>query len=345
MKSINYFVAMTAALAIGFTSCSKDSDPTPASDVAKTYEGESIQVKNDGVDIPEGVVTIEAVNNTQAKVTLINIVNGHAKYEATVPIMGQDGAHTFTINTTEPGMKIAVNGIIVNGKAQVVANMEITPAEITKSWMFGVDEYGNPSPVAFKLSNKSGKVMYIAGEIPVAEFSGYIADLFAVVAQMAVKDFQLTFHKNGYVGVKGFCSLLPADQQNFDLPKLARYYYNPTSGALIFDAPLAGLLPTGKATPALPAVMQVPFTCTFKDGNLTAILDPALTKTLVQLLPNGDALKALLDEVEKLVPAEFLLYFQIFKPVIVDMVNALQDKDVTEIVFGGNLQLYEAPKK
>lgn len=340
-KNILYLLVVASVMTLGFSSCSEDVI-APAKDVAKTYEGADIITKNDGVEIPEGVITIEAIDDNQAKVTLSNIVNGHANYQAIVPIIEKDGAHTFSISATEPGMKISVEGVILDGKAQVVANMTITATEIVGAWGFSTD-FAAPA-LAFNIKNKSGKLAYYGDgdprEMTTDDFSRAIEEMIGMMLPAFIQDFSFTFNSNGYVGVKGKMASMEEEGKTepFDLPKLARYYYNPTNKALIFDAPLSDLLPTRNTSNAIAAVLQVPFNCTFDSGKLTATVDQDFINQFIPLIPIGETLDTLLSMLDPVIPEAFKDLLPWIKGNIKTIAVAVTDtKNFESLTVGGRL--------
>ncbi|MEF9987230.1 MAG: hypothetical protein RR735_08920 [Bacteroidales bacterium] len=156
-------------------------------------------------------------------------------------------------------------------------------------------------------------------------------------------DLVFTFAPNGYVGVSVTNPFAPTGPQKVNIPQLARYYYNPTTKVLLFDAPLAGLV-SGKAnqpTPALSGTIQVPFNCKFENGQLTAVVDYNFIKQFIGIIPEGKDLETLLGKLDALVPEGLKIFLPTIKFLISDIVVAVKDPDLTNLTLGGKL----IPKK
>lgn len=340
MKRINYFVAMAAALAIGFTSCSDDPDPAPAQDIAKEYTEADLTVTNAGEAVTNGKMKIDAVDNTNATITLTSIVNGQASFEVPATVVQATTGYAFEGKKDVDGMKVAVKGTVVDGKATADVTVEITAKEILGAWEFssGYDAGG----LIFNIKTKSGKLIYYANEEPeewkASDFCGGVEMMAGSMLGAALVDFSFNFQSNGYVGIKGKSTFSPEGKQDVNMPKLARYYYNPTSKTLIFDAPLDGLMGKSTGMPSLSGTMQVPFHCTFKDGAIEAIVDQALLNQFIPLIPTGASLDGLLQMLDGVMPENMAMLLPWVKGNIKTIAVALSDKENFEsLTLGGRL--------
>lgn len=342
-KNLFYLFALICSMSL-FTACSDDDDASPADVISKEYKDAELSVTNAGEEVPSGTVKIEAIDKSNVKVTLTNVVNGFASFDLNAAVTEVNAEYTFQGEKNVDGMKVALKGLVKDGKAAIEASVEITSAEILKSWNFLSGDFINPTLI-FNIENKSGKVMYYGNEEPeemdVAEWSGGISMMGGgVLAGAFSEDFAFTFNKNGYVGIKGKSNFSPEGSQNVDIPKLARYYYNPTTKVLIFDAPIAGLLGSlteQSSTPKLDATIRVPFLCTFDGGKMKAIVDPAFLLPFVSIIPTGETLDGLLGMLDSVMPEDLIGLLPWVKGNVKTIAYALTDKDLTGFTLGCNL--------
>lgn len=344
-KTLSYFMVITTALSLCLASCSKD--PSPAKDIAKEYKEAELVASNGGVKIANSSVTVTAINNTSAEVELKNIVNGQPVFTMNADVTEGDNTYLFKGTKSIDGMNVTLDGSVTDGKATVNVVVEITSTDILKTWSYNTVGTGNNKQmdaIAIDLKNKSGNVFMqsMGGKtIPVAEFNETVKTWGQLIAMMAFPDLQLTFAKDGYVGVKGTSQFSPAGQQNIDIPKLATYYYNPTTKMLVFDAPLDALL---KSTGSpLAGTIQVPFICKLENGIMTATIDPSFVTPLLGIIPQGEALDALLGQLDAFFPPDFAFYAEIIKDLVKDVVVAITDKDVTSLSISAKLAPYVRP--
>lgn len=340
-KNLNYFMAIAVAMTMGFGSCSKDSDPTPAQDIAKDYTGTELTATNAGETIPGGSVKIEAIDNTTAKITLNSIVNGQPSFEmnaAVVQTKAEYAEYAFTGAKDIDGMKVAVEGVVIGGKATVDVAVEITGTSILNSWTFNTKKDGDeevPDFIIFNLQNKSGKAMFGGNEVTINEYNENFNAWITLIGAMSLQNLSLTFNKDGYIGLTANSPMAPEGQQDISLPKLARYYYSPVANLLIFDAPLGDLLGNNAA---LSGTMQVPFDCKIENNVLTATIQQAFLSQLLPLVPTGESLQALLGMLDSVLPLDFASFAPIIKMLITDLAVGITDPDVTSLTIGAKLQ-------
>lgn len=337
-KKFNYFMAIAAALTIGLSSCSKDSDPTPAQDIAKDYTGTELTATNAGETIPGGSVKIEATDNTTAKITLNSIVNGQPSFEMNAAVVQTKAEYAFTGTKDIDGMKVAVKGVVIDGKATVDVAVEMTGTDILNSWTFNTKKDGGdqvPDFVIFNLQNKSGKAMYGGKEVTIDEYNQQYNAWISLIGFMSLQNLSLTFNKDGYVGLTATSPMAPEGQQNISMPKLARYYYSPAANLLIFDAPLGDLL---RNNATLSATMQVPFVCKIENNVLTATIQPEFLSQLLLLVPTGESLEALLSMLDAVLPPDFAGFAPIIKTLITDLAVGITNPDFTSLTIGAKLQ-------
>ncbi|MEG1088603.1 MAG: hypothetical protein RSE02_03930 [Bacteroidales bacterium] len=347
-KKLICFMTIAASLILSLGSCSKDA--TPAEDIAREYTKTDLAVTNAGVEIPSGSLKITAIDNTNAELVLTNIVNGNPQFTMSAVIMETETGYSFVSAKDVDGMKVKLEGAVVGTKATINVGVEITSAEILKSWVYATkpsEWFGDDvDALVLGIENKSG-LIYSTLEnkkVPAAQFSASVAG-FANVAILGgyFSDLVFTFAPNGYVGVSVTNPFAPTGSQKVNIPQLARYYYNPTTKVLLFDAPLAGLV-SGKAnqpTPALSGTIQVPFNCKFENGQLTAVVDYNFIKQFIGIIPEGKDLETLLGKLDALVPEGLKPFLPTMKILISDIVVAVKDPDLTNLTLGGKL----IPKK
>lgn len=339
-------MTIAATLALSLAGCSKDS--SPAKDVAKEYAEAELVATNGGVEINGGSLKIAAIDNTTAELELTNIINGHSKFTMNAQVIQTKAEYSFTGTKDTDGMKVSVSGTVINGKATVNADVEITSTEILNTWTYntiGSDDNKSLDAFDFDLKNKSGQVHMTSMDgknIPVAEFNEVVKTWVQMILGMAFPNLQLSFAKDGYVGVKGTSNFSPEGQQNIDIPKLARYYYNPTTKVLIFDAPLDALLKSEDSSP-VGVTIQVPFICKLENGTLIATIDPNFITPFFVLIPQGDDLKALLDQLDTIVPPGLGAFLPTIKNLITDVIVAITDKDMTSLTISAKLAPYVNP--
>lgn len=337
-KNLNYFMAIAVALTMGLSSCSKDSDPTPAQDIAKDYTGTELTATNAGETIPGGSVKIEAIDNTTAKITLNSIVNGQPSFEMNAAVVQTKAEYAFTGAKDIDGMKVAVKGVVIDGKATVDVAVEITGTNILKSWTFNTKNDGSddvPDFIIFNLQNKSGKAMFGGNEVTIDEYNANFNTWITLIGAMSLQNLSLTFNKDGYVGLTANSPMAPEGQQDISLPKLARYYYSPAANLLIFDAPLGDLLGNNAA---LSGTMQVPFVCKIENNVLTATIQPEFLSQLLPLVPTGESLEALLSMLDSVMPPDLASFAPIIKMLITDLAVGITDPDVTSLTIGAKLK-------
>lgn len=334
MRRFNYFVAIAAALTIGLSGCSKKSDDTPARDIAKEYSGTNFKATNAGETIPGGSVKIEAIDDNNAKLTLVNIVNGQAMFEMNAHVIQTRAAYSFTGSKDIDGMKVLVEGTVVDGVAAVNVAVEMLGTDILKAWTFNatLGEDGEPDAdfFVFNLENKSGEAAWAGNVIPVAEFGENLKMWVQMIAGLALRDCSLTFDKNGYIGFSATVGMTEEDSQQITMDKLARYYYNPKTNLLVFDA-------AGESLQALGGNLKVPFDCTITNNVLTATIQPAFIALMKPMIPKGAELEELLKGLDALLPPNFAYFGDIIKTMITDIVNAITDEGVTELTVGAKL--------
>lgn len=337
-KKLTYLMAIATTLIIGFSSCSKDSDPAPAKDIAKEYTGTNLTVTNSGDTISGGTASIEAIDNTVAKLTLKNIVNGQSTFEMNATVTQTNAEYTFTGTKNIDGMNVVVKGLVTEGKATVDVTVEILSANLLKSWTFNTKKDGDDVTSdfsIFELQNKSGKAMYNKKEVTVAEFNTQIGSWINLIGIMSLQNMSLTFNKDGYVGLTATSPMAPEGQQNIAIAKLARYYYNPSANLLIFDAPIGGL-PGGNT--AISGTLQVPFICKIENNVLTATIQPEFLAQLMPFIPKGEALEGLLKMLDGVLPPDLAGFAPIIKGLITDIVTGITDPGVTSLSIGAKLQ-------
>lgn len=336
---LSYFMVIAAALSLGLASCSKDA--TPAKDIAKEYKDAELVAKNGNVEVKNSTVKITALGNTSAEIELTNLVNGQASFKMNAEVTEGENQILFKGTKAIDGMNVTVDGSVAEGKAIVNVAIEMTSAEILNTWVYGlgVDTQGDPTPTpfVFAVETTSGKVPSYFGmkDAPVEMFNEAITGIGNLALIMTLSDLSLTFAKDGYVSVKNTKS--PAGL-TLDLQKVARYYYNPTTKVLSFDVPLDGLL--GKAdAPQFSGTIQIPFNCKFdKDGVLTATIDYNFIKPFLSMIPTGDDLNSLLDQLDSIVPPSFVEMLPMMKMLVNDLAAALQAPDLTNLTIGGKLR-------
>ncbi|MEG1510824.1 MAG: hypothetical protein RR312_03525 [Bacteroidales bacterium] len=343
-KKLICFMTIAASLILSLGSCSKDA--TPAEDIAREYTKTDLAVTNAGVEIPSGSLKITAIDNTNAELVLTNIVNGNPQFTMSAVIMETETGYSFVSAKDVDGMKVKLEGAVVGTKATINVGVEITSAEILKSWVLATKPLDEVDAFVFGIENKSGLINFTLENkkvlVPAAQFSASVAG-FANVILWYFSDLVFTFAPNGYVGVSVTNPFAPTGPQKVNIPQLARYYYNPTTKVLLFDAPLAGLV-SGKAnqpTPALSGTIQVPFNCKFENGQLTAVVDYNFIKQFIGIIPEGKDLETLLGKLDALVPEDLKFYLPTIKNLISDIVVAVKDPDLTNLTLGGKL----IPKK
>lgn len=337
-KKLTYLMAIATILTIGLSSCSKDSDPAPARDIEKEYTGTNLTVTNSGDTISGGTVTIEAIDNTVAKLTLKNIVNGQPTFEMNATVIQANTEYTFTGTQNIDGMNVAVKGLVTNGKATVDVAVEILSVNLLKSWTFNTKKDGDdnvPDFFIFELRNKSGKAIFGREEVTLDEFNGNVHTWITLIGAMSLQNMSLTFNKDGYIGFTATSPMAPEGQQNIAIAKLARYYYNPSANLLIFDAPLGGLLGDNAA---ISGTLQVPFICKIENNVLTATIQPEFLAQLMPFIPKGEALEGLLKMLDGVLPPDLASFAPIIKMLITDIVTGITDPDVTSLSIGAKLQ-------
>ena len=338
-KKINYLIAIAAALTIGFGSCSKDSDPAPAKDIAKDYTGTELTATNAGETIPGGSVKIEAIDNTTARITLNSIVNGQRSFEINTTIVQTKTEYTFSGTKDIDGMKVAVEGVVIGGKAAVDVAVEITETHILNSWTFNTSKDGTdqiPDFVIFNLQNKSGKALFGGNEVTTEQYNENFNGWITLIGAMSLQNLSLTFNKDGYVGLTATSPMAPEGEQNISQPKLARYYYSSAANLLIFDAPLGDLLGGGNA--ALSGTIQIPFDCKIENNVLAATIQPTFLSQLLPLIPTGEPLEALLSMLDSVLSPDFASFAPIIKMLIMDLAVGITDPDVTSLTIGAKLK-------
>lgn len=343
-RRFNYFMAMAATLAIGFTSCSDDPDPdpAPAQDIAKEYTGTELTVTNGGETIADGTMKIDAVDNTNATITLTSIVNGQPTFEVPAAVIQSTTGYAFEGKKDIDGMKVAVKGTVVDGKASVDVAVEISSQEILNSWTYycETDTWGNETfnPLIFEIETHSGNMYYYDTQDSLSVEDGlFIVPMLGSMLPRFFSDLQFVFSKDGYVSIK-VVNAMGATPANVDLPKIARYYYNPTKKELVFDAPLGGLL--SKSTGSLPlgGTMQVAFLCKFEEGKLEATLSQDLLNMLLPLIPAGENLDPILQMIDPFMPADLQPLLPWLKNNIKSIAGVLTDKkNLKSFTLGGRL--------
>lgn len=345
-KTLSYFMVIATALSLGLASCSKDA--TPAKDIEKEYKDAELVAKNGGLEVKNSTVKITALNNTSAEIELTNLVNGQPSFKMNAEVTEGENQNLFKGTKSIDGMNVTVEGSVAEGKATVNVAVEITSTDILKSWVYATkpSEWFGEEVDGFVLGieNKSGLIYYTAEQrkIPAAQFSASVSG-FVNVAILGgyFSDLVFTFAPNGYVGVSVTNPFAPKGSQEVKIPQLARYYYNPTTKVLLFDAPLDGLM-SGKADqPTLAGTIQIPFNCKFENGQLTAVIDYNFIKQFIGIIPEGKELATLLGMLDTLVPESLVMFLPIMKNLITDIVVAIKDPDLTNLTIGGKL----IPKK
>lgn len=329
-----------------FTACSDDDDASPANDISKEYKSEELHVTSGGEEISGGAIKVEAIDNSNVKLTLTNVVNGHASFDMNAAVAQSGSEYTFKGNKDIDGMKVTVVGTVNGGKAEVETSAEITSAEILKSWNFAPAGWLDATLI-FNIETKDGLINVYdeegkLSESDAKEYSDGIAMMGGSIFSVAFSnDFAFTFNKNGYVGIKGKSNFSPEGSQDINIPKLARYYYNPTTKVLTFDAPLDGLLAgltKANANSALSGTLYVPFICTFReDGKLEAAIDPKFIAPFLPLIPKGEALDGLLGMLDSVMPAEMADLLPWLKANIKTIAEALTSDNLKQFTLGCKL--------
>lgn len=322
------------------TSCSKDDDPNPAKDVENTYTAEKLVVTNGGVEVVGSTIKLVAKDNASAELSLEGIINGHSTFTMDVNVIQTKAEYSFSGSKQVSGMDVKVAGSIVDGKATVTANVEMTSPEILKTWGYNLNAEQSLDCFNLGFANKSGKVMFGGKEIPSEEFTQNVDTWVNIILGMTFQDLKLSFAKDGYVGVEGTFPFAKDDKgntvaQKIKVEKLARYYYNPTNKLLSFDIPLGDLL---KSKADGGSVFVFPLVCTFNNDKLQATLPYELAKALIPLIPTGATLDAFLEQLKGLLPSDMAMFFPVIKTLITDTVNAITDKDLTNLTLTAKLQ-------
>lgn len=342
-----------------FTSCSKD-DPTPpptppspvtpARDIAKDYVDNDLVVKNGGNEILDGEIVITAIDNTKANVMFKNIVNGHAEFEMTADVSlskAVDPAAEYLVSGTKnvPGMNVSLSGKIINGKANIDVNVEITTSEIIKAWTYNKDSEDESDTTCnfliLDIETYSGMMYSTVYQDSIPVDSVLKHDVLPFVSSTLPSLFpnlQFIFAEDGYLTIK-YRSAVSIDEE-IEYPCIARYYYNPTAKLLVFDDPmLAGPVVRAEPSPII-SIKQIPFDCNITDGVLTATANKELVTTLIPFLPSGSALQQLLKVLDLVVDPAIV---EDVKLTIVDLVDLIQSDNLKELKLGGKLMPYTPP--
>lgn len=359
-KNLFYCMFALAAISMVFTSCSKD-DPTPpptppspvtpARDIAKDYVDDDLVVKNGGNEVLDGEVVITAIDNTKANVLIKNVVNGHAEFMMTADVSlskAVDPTAEYLVSGTKnvSGMNVALSGKIINGKANIDVNVEITATEIVKAWTYNKDSEDISDTTCnfliLDIDTYSG-MMYSSvyhDSVPVDSILKYeVLPYVASTLPSLFPNLRFIFAEDGYLTIKYKNAFVPFEEE-IEYPCIARYYYNPTAKLLVFDDPsLAG--PVVKAGPSpIIEIDQIPFDCNITDGVLTATVDKSLLETLIFIIPSGDALQQMLSVLDLVLDPAVV---EDVKLTIGDLVDLIKSDNLRELKIGGKLMPYTPP--
>lgn len=358
-KSLFYCLFVLAAIAVVFTSCSKESPTptptpnpeTPAKDVAKDYLDDDLVVKNGGNEVLNGEIVITAISNTKANVLFKDIVNGHEEFEMTADVSlskAVDPTAEYLLSGTKSvsGMDVNLSGKIINGKANIDVDVEITASEIIKSWTYNNDSVDVSDTTCnfliLDIETYSGMMYSTVYQDSVPVDSVLKNDVLPFVASTLPSLFpnlQFIFAEDGYLSIKYKNATSSLDEE-IEYPCIARYYYNPTAKLLVFDDPeLAGPVVRADPSPII-NIKQIPFDCTIEDGVLTATGNKDLVTMLIPFLPSGSALQQLLNVLDLVVDPTIV---DGVKSTIVDLVDLIQSDNLKELKIGGKLMPYTPP--
>lgn len=342
MKKKLFNLLAIAVILLSAVSCSKDDDPKAAEEIQKEYTSEELTVSNGDEEIDNGKVTIKATGDNTVQITLDNIVNGYETFVVNAVTVKTKAIYEFEGTESVDGMTVIVTGTVENGKAKVNVKIKMTSSEILGDWTLNTSADNSYSCFHFTYKNGSGKSTWMGQSITNNEFAANFTAILNLVAGMGMKDPVLTFNENGYVDFSG-TALFSSEGgiKKINEKNLVRYYYNPKTKMLIFDAAIDMSKMSGSTKADKTVQMYIPFNCSFDSkGALTAIIGKDFQKILLAMIPTGDKLQALLAQLDSKIPADYSQMLPMIKLMIQNAVEQFTDP-TAEISIGGILKPYE----
>lgn len=343
MKKITILSALLFVL-LSVVSCSKDDNSKPAKEIEKTYSDVVLTLNGRTKGADNITASISAVDNTNAKLTLSNIVNGYPSYDINVVVTEENGIYKVVGSNENNGMRVSFSGTVEGDKLSGDLVIEILFSDILKNWTYYVNSEESMDFAVFELQNTSGKCMWNGEEIPVEEFNVNVKTWIDLIASMTITNPQLSFKNNGVVSFSAVLSeMLGSANPNLNYPELVRYTYATDKNQLIFDIslPSTEIKADNSSSPIQNMIQYLPFNCTFSDNKFTAILDESVVKALAPLLSfvNNDEFLSIIDSK---IPPHLAMYAPIFKQLIKDIAAAITASDFKSLKLGGNLMEYKA---
>lgn len=344
-----FYLLLAGIISSALVSCSKD-DPAPAKDIENKYTNTTILAYN-GTEESEvtkcnnATVIVTALDNNNVALNLNYLVGGIPSFDMNGTVENINGIYTIKGEKEIPGtIKVSFNGTIENGVLKTKVVNEILSGKVINTWTYS-DISGVMNFSAFNLKNSTGKVMMQSmgnQEVSIEQFNETVNTWVNLIGAMGLQTPQLKFGANGYVSFNGVTPFMPGSTtpQEINYQNITRYTYDPSANTLIFEVPLGSLL--SKDQPSISPIFYLKFNCYFDGEIMTAILDEATAKMLVQILPQGAELEALLSMLDGMVPPDFAFFLPIIKTLVIDVVNAVKADNVTSIQIGGNLKPYKA---
>ncbi len=323
---------LLAFVALSMFSCGDKDEVLPtAKDIENEYVGGNIVLTNSGNAVDGGAVTIVAVDANNIIVTLTNVVTGHDALEvdAVVSTATRATVYSFAGSKELDGMKVSVTGSILNGVATIDVATAIT-SEVSNNWGYnvGVDDAADFFDLAY--TNGAGTVEWGGEIIPTAEFEANVKVWVQMIMGMTINPINLDFKENGFISgsavyLHGVTADGSAGPQTLTFENEANYTYSPTDKVL--NLGVLGL--------------TIPVPCTVEGGKMVAVISSEFLKPFIPMIPEGEALDAMLASLDTLIPPGLAFFLPIIKTMVKDIVAAVKDESA---VFAISLKLQEIQK-